>query len=449
MLEIKNKKIAVVGFGREGQALAAYFYANHIKADYFDQNESAFTNAEVLGRTIIGPHNASDLSSYDLIFRSPGLSPNNNVFSKVSGQMTSLTELFISLWPGKLVGVTGTKGKGTTSSLIESICRASGYKVLLVGNIGYVDLLTINEFDNNAIAIMEMSSFQLMKLGSSPGIAVVLDITADHLDYHRDLDEYVNAKLEIIKHQQQSDWAIITASNPRLALIKKSVQGQMMLVGQAKSAVSTGVWWLDDKLMYRKGTHVLTILSDKDVTIVGIHNKINIAAAAAAAICLGIEIKSICRGVADFKGLPQRLEHIATCHGVKFINDSASTNPVTAAAALKAITGPVVMLIGGRNKGLNYALLVDEMLRAKHLKHVICYGECGPEIGEMLRKKNYREYEIVTGFFGAMQIAVSTVQPGDTILLSPAAASFDEFNNSVERGKKFNHLVHEYCRRKF
>jgi len=242
---------------------------------------------------------------------------------------------------------------------------------------------------------------------------------------------------------------VVTAMNPRLTIIKKSIKAQMLLAGTAKSLKTNGVWWVDDKLMSRNGTDIVDILAAKDVTIGGVHNKINIAAACAAALCLDIPATSIRKAVKDFKGLPQRLETIASCHGVTFINDSASTNPVTAIAALEAMQSPTIMLVGGRNKGLDFGKLADAIINCKYLSKLIAYGESGPEIAEILDQRNFHQYEMVTGFFTAMQQALAIAAKGDTILLSPAAASFDEFNNSVDRGKKFNQSVHEYCHRKF
>lgn len=446
-MHLQGKKIAVLGVGREGVALAEYFKLHNIKADFFDENpESEMSEIEKLGFAVTSKTGAFDnLNNYDIIFRSPGISPNHPKLKSITGRLTSLTELFISLWPGKTVGVTGTKGKGTTASIIKSILDEAGKDAVLVGNIGHVNLVEIDQHNNKSFAVMELSSFQLMGLGASPDIAVVLDISVEHLDYHKTINEYHNAKLEISRHQQSEDWLVVTAKNPLFSKYKNISKANIIEVfGESISTpTDNSVWW-NNRSLCTNVNRLDFCIDLKNSKLVGEHNKINIAAAIAVGIITGIAPDVIEKAIEDFQPLPQRLENIGIFGGVKFINDSASTNPPAAEAAIDAFSEPEIVILGGKNKGLDYEDLVDKIASKRNLKKLIVFGDLADEIETLCRRINYGNVIIVDTLENAIVETKEIAARGDVVIFSPGAASFDQFKNYNVRGQKFKKLVYEY-----
>ncbi len=447
-MELRNKKIAVLGLGREGRALFEYFQINSIKADYLDENGAA-DRSGFPRHTVTGPMAFDHLDRYGMIFRSPGIRPHHPKLKAVQKKLTSLTRLFFDLWPGKIAGVTGTKGKGTTASFIKSIFDHADLLSLLVGNIGFVSLLNLDKYGRNDWAIMELSSFQLMDLGVSPDVAVLLDVTSEHMDYHPNIAEYRAAKLEITSHQTKDDWLIIAKDNAIIELAEKRTRAWVVKVGLKNTdKVEDFIGWASDELTGSIGGRQLNLLSKKDVRISGEHNLLNAAAAAAVGAALGIDEAAIRRGINSFRGMPMRLENIGAYGGVTYINDSASTNPQTAAAAIRSMDRPTIALMGGRNKGLDYSRFAHEIGNMKHLRTIIAYGEIGEALAQLVSKQGEVKVERKANMEEALELAISISRSGDVVLLTPGAASFDAFANYQERGQAFNKTVYDHYHRK-
>lgn len=451
-MELEGKKIAVLGVGREGRALADYFKRHHIVADFLEQNENSSVG-EITdnGFNVLLGENAFDgLSKYDIVFRSPGISPHHPALRSYRGTLTSLTRLFFDLWPGRIVAVTGTKGKGTTASLIKAILDQSSLQSVLLGNIGIADLTVADNASGNDWAVVELSSFQLMGLGVSPDIAVMLDVGEEHLDYHASLVEYREAKLEIMRHQKKNDWLVITGENSLLNKAQVLAKGRILKVfGDIKATPGApALWWQDDSLFSNIGEKE-KIMPLSDVIINQPHNRLNVAVAVAVAKVLGIDNKAIRRAVKNFKGLPLRLEEVANIGGILFVNDSASTNPNTTIAAIKAYTqGPLILLAGGKNKGLDYSALVRELSLARNIKMVYLFGALGRELTLLFEDvKNKIKFTVVSTLAEALQQTKKIAKSGDTVLFSPGAASFDQFANYIVRGQQFNKLIYEHFSR--
>lgn len=439
-MDLQDKKIAVLGMGREGLELANYFYKNNIKADFFDENPLAdCAKIKSMGyKTKVGKNAFNDLKQYELIFKSPGISPHHDKLVYLKSKFTSLTKLFFDIWPGIIIGVTGTKGKGTTSTLIYNILLENHIDAVLVGNIGSVILKNINHFNNNSIAVVELSSFQLQNLGASPHIAVVLDVDSEHLDYHKTVVEYREAKTEIVKHQKTDDYLIITANNPVKNLFINHTLARVVEIDKSKN--DNSLWWENGYLkaiILRK--ECKNIIAAKDIKIKGEHNLTNIASAAAAALIIGCDKGRIVKAVRDFEGMPMRLEHLGKFSGIEIINDSASTNPKTVIAAANTMTMPTVLLMGGKNKGLNYSQAIDRLQVLNKIKKVIVYGQLRGDIKKLIA--GYSKFTTVETVKQALKESKSTAERGWTILFSPGAASFDQFKNYQERGQYFNNLV--------
>ncbi len=446
-MEFKGKNIAVLGVGREGVALAEYFKLHNITADYFDENpESEISEIEKFGFSVTSKIGAFDnLNDYDIIFRSPGISPNHPKLKSITGKLTSLTELFINLWPGKTIGVTGTKGKGTTASIIKSILDEAGKDAMLVGNIGHVNLVEIDQYDGKSFAVMELSSFQLMGLGLSPDIAVALDVSMEHLDYHKTVNEYHSAKLEITRHQSQDDWLVVTAKNPLSSKFKNITKAKIVEVfgESALATIDNSVWWRGGSLCTNVKQQDYNI-DLTDIKLVGEHNKINIAAAVAVGIIVGVESDTIEKALENFQPLPQRLENIGTFGGIKFINDSASTNPPATAAAIDAFSEPEIVIMGGKNKGLDYEDLIDKIASKCNVKKLIVFGALTNEIEMACGRINFDNIIAVETLEDAITKTKEIAVRGDVVIFSPGAASFDQYKNYNVRGQKFNKLVYEY-----
>lgn len=446
-MEFKGKNIAVLGVGREGVALAEYFKLHDITADFFDENpESEISEIKKFGFSVTSKIGAFDnLNDYDIIFRSPGISPNHPKLKSIAGKLTSLTELFINLWPGKTIGVTGTKGKGTTASIIKSILDEAGKDAMLVGNIGHVNLVEIDQHSSESYAVMELSSFQLMGLGVSPDIAVALDISVEHLDYHKTINEYRNVKLEISRYQSQDDWLVVTAKNSLLGKFKNTSKANIVEVfgGSIPAPTDNSVWWNGDTLCTNVNRQDFCI-DLKNIKLVGEHNKVNVAAATAVGIIVGITLDVIEKAIKEFQPLSQRLENIGTFGGVKFINDSASTNPPATAAAIDAFSEPEIVIMGGKNKGLDYEDLIDKIASKCNVKKLIVFGALTNEIEMACGRINFDNIIAVETLEDAITKTKEIAVRGDVVIFSPGAASFDQYKNYNVRGQKFNKLVYEY-----
>jgi len=445
-MNLKNKKIAVLGLGTEGEDVYRYLISQGAKdITVFDQkaeeiedkiNELRITNYE------LGPdYLKNGLRGFDVIFRSPAfrLSLPEIVEAKNSGAViTSTTKLFFDLCPAKIIGVTGTKGKGTTSTLIYEILKKEGRKVFLAGNIGEPMLALLPRLDKKSWVVLELSSFQLQDLEKSPNIAVVLFITSEHLDYHSSTEEYIQAKANLVRWQKKSDFAVLNSDNQTSSSFASLTPAKVYYFSKEKRVngafVKDGQIYLFDKLV--GPTNKLQIL--------GVHNWENICAACTAAFLAGADLDSIKEVVFSFKGLEHRLEFVREIGGIKFYNDSFSTTPETTIAAIRAFSQPIILITGGSEKGSDYTKLGKEISQSK-VKTLILIGKTAQKIKEAVQKAGFRGKLIYKpgGMKEVVERAFAEAQKGDVVLLSPACASFDMFENYKDRGWQFKKYVWE------
>jgi UDP-N-acetylmuramoylalanine--D-glutamate ligase len=427
----KNKKIAVLGLGIENYALLNYLFKNKSGCEItiFDRR-----NKEKLGdkykelKTRVewrfGHAYRKNLSSFDIMFRSPGWPLDCPYLTKArdSGiKLTSPMQLFFKLSPTKnIIGVTGTKGKGTTASLIYHILKQSGKKSWLGGNIGIAPFDFIDKLGINDWVVLELSSFQLEDMTVSPGIAVITNFTKEHLaaadpnnpNYHKSISDYRAAKLNIIKFQKENDLAII---NQKLEIRN---------------------WKLG------KGRKIIFTKSDLPSRLVGEHNQENVAAAAAVARAIGINEAVIKKSVASFKGLEHRLEQVRALKGVKYYNDSFATTPEATITALKSFSAPIILLAGGAEKQSDFKELAREV--KKRVKYTILLeGKATSRLKGELKKSKYPvdNIKLAKDMKTAVSLAAGQADSGDTVLLSTACASFGMFKNYKERGELFKQEV--------
>ena len=412
-------KIVIAGFGVEGQSNLRYFREKFPEADFLVADERE--KVDNLPENAAYQTEFSNLEDADLIVRSPSISPEK---IKTNGKIWSSTNEFFANCPATIIGVTGTKGKGTTCSFISSILRAAGKTVHLVGNIGVPALDILPKIEENDIVVYELSSFQLWDLQKSPHVAVVLMIEPDHLNVHADFNDYLAAKANITKSQTADDYVVYNSQNEFSSSIADTSSAQ--------------------KKEYP------FILSD-DITsairLPGKHNIDNACAAIAAvkSILPNVSDDEIKRGLSEFTGLPHRLKFVAEKYGVKYYDDSISTTPGSAIAALKAFVEPKILILGGSDKGAGYSELAKEIAR-QNVRLIIINGANADEIREVLREEKIDCEIVQLNMVGMKEVAKSAknkAQSGDVVILSPAAASFDMFKSYSDRGEQFVAAVEE------
>lgn len=423
-------KIAIAGYGVEGRA-NYHYYAAQGGYDITILDEQAIADAPADVRVVTGPQAYHTLGEYDMVLRAPGLSPYKLSSAR---KIWSATNEFFARCPAPIIGVTGTKGKGTTSSFIASILRAAGKTVHLVGNIGVPALQVLPSIAADDVVVYEMSSFQLWDLERSPHIAVILMIEPDHLDVHTDFADYVNAKAHICRAQQAGDVCVYHPDNTYAAQIAQASDGQRVRYAVLHDG---GVYVKDDAFYAGEAR----LCDTKCVRLPGAHNLENACAAITAvrALC-EVTPAQIAAGLQAFDGLPHRLKFVANKQGVAFYDDSIATTPGSAIAALRAFAGPKILILGGSHKGADFTPLMDEI--AKHdIRHIVLIGEESERLAGLLRALPQPPSFTALGSRVVMQEIVATAaqqaRSGDTVILSPACASFGMFKNYTDRGEQF------------
>lgn len=459
MNPFREKLIAVVGTGVEGISSARFLKSVGAFVTLLDQKTEQELDPEIVLQAkaleipvVWKSDFLNEIKRFEIVVRTPGIRPDVPEFLAAGArgiQVTSNTKIFFDLCPSPIIGVTGTKGKGTTATLIYQILRRAGMNASLGGNIGTPALDLLNNLTRDSLVVLELSSFQLFDLEKSPHIAVILMVTNDHLDWHKDHEEYKNAKFNIMKYQNPGNFAVIN--------VDYDVSKEFLNLGQAKKIqVSTreelnnGVFLANEGIYRRIGVAAERVMPIADVGLVGKHNLENVVAAVGVATALNINVSQIAQAVKEFKGLENRLEFVREASGVKYYNDSFSTTPETAIAALKSFTQPEVLILGGSDKGSDYTELGKEIVAAKNIKAVILIGQMGPKIKEAIQKAGMpAEASAKVGEFKGefrenakdMTEIISQVKEvakeGDVVLFSPACASFGMFKNYKQRGQQF------------
>jgi UDP-N-acetylmuramoylalanine--D-glutamate ligase len=446
----KDKTIAVLGFGIEGMENVRFLRKKGASVWILDKRQSGeldqkmITEAESLGAEFrLGETYLTNLEQFNLIFRSPGFRRNTPELleAELKGAvLTSGTKLFFDLCPAPIIGVTGTKGKGTTSTMIYEMLKAAGKDAYLGGNIGVPPLSFLEKLHSSSIVVLELSSFQLQDMHRSPHIAVMLMVTSEHLDHHETQEEYVDAKRNILRFQKPADFAILNRDYP--ASNESDIYTDAKIYYVSRERETDNACFVDgNKIVIRKNGHDTDVLKTEDVRLPGKHNLENVCAAAMAANLAGVNLQTIAKVIGSFNGLEHRLKLIGEVHGAKYYDDSFSTTPETSIAAIQAFTGPEILILGGSGKNSDFSELGKAIVRAKNIKAIIGIGIEWDRIKDALRIAELGQKTILVGGAQNMQqivLAASKIaQPGDVILLSPACASFDMFKNYKERGEEF------------
>ena len=419
-------KIAIAGYGVEGEESYKYWSADPSHdVTIVDESEMPKFAVPAGAGTLLGAGAFKKLDGFDLVIRTPGLSPDK---IKTDGKIWSATNEFFEKCPAEIIGVTGSKGKGTTASLIASILRAAGRTVHLVGNIGQPALEVLPNIHPSDLVVYELSSFQLWDLQRSPQTAVVLFIEQEHLDVHKDMAEYIAAKANITKFQSPEDVLIYNAQNEHArSIAKRSVAQKVGYPSELTTHVRDDFFYNGEQKMCSVGV----------LQIPGEHNLSNAIAAIDAVWKYTQDATFIEKGLHDFIGLPHRLAFVRSVDGVDYYDDSIATTPGSAIAALRAFKVPKVIILGGSSKGSDFIELVAEFSR--HDVRALLIGAEATHIARDLLASGFSAFEIIEA--PTMEKVVTRAHDiataGSVVLLSPAAASFGLFKNYADRGEQF------------
>ena len=450
-----NKKIAFIGMGVSNFKAIKLFLKKGIEVTILDKKkeEDLGKNAEILknlgAKFVCGEDYLNNLSDYEIVIRSPGMYYKDEKLEKamkLGTVITSEMELFFEFCPCKIIAVTGSDGKTTTTTLITKILQQQGYTVHLGGNIGkalFCELESIHPLD---IAVVELSSFQLLSLRKSPNIAVITNISKNHLDVHKDMAEYVAAKKNIFIHQNAFGEVILNKDNEICNSFEEDARGFVKKFSM-KNEVENGAFYCEEKetLYFCKNGKKTEVLKKEDILLLGKHNIENFLAAIAATFEL-VDVQSIKKIAATFKGVKHRLELIKKENSIKWYNDSIATSPTRTIAALKCFNKNIILIAGGYDKNLPFNELAKEIL--KKVKILILMGSTANKIETAIKNSEnfYETFKMfkVLNMKQAVEKAKTLAKDGDFVLLSPACASYDLYENFEKRGEDFKKIVQNF-----
>ncbi len=428
-------KIAILGWGSQGQSAYEYWNRDGNQLTIRDANEQIVVPNGVTAQ--LGADYLTNLDNFDLLIRTPALHPRDIVAAnrpEILDKVWSNTNEFFKVCPTKnIIAVTGTKGKGTTSTLIAKMLEAAGKKVHLGGNIGIPPLELLKAgIQLDDFVVLELANFQLIDLKTSPHIAVCLIVESEHMDWHEDMEEYIAAKQQLFINQSPEDIAIYYAKNENSHSIACASEGQLIPYYKKPGAE------VIDNTIQINGQ---TICKTDELKLLGQHNWQNVCAAVTVVWQVVQDISAMHSVLTNFTGLEHRLELVRELNGVKYYDDSFGTTPNTAQVAIEAFTQPKVVILGGSDKGASFNELA-QTVKNNNVRAVVVIGKMGKPISEALQKLGYKN--IVEGGNTMSEIVATAhaqAQLGDVVLLSTACASFDMFKNYQDRGEQFKSAV--------
>lgn len=446
LTSLQNKTVAVIGIGVSHQPLIELLLSRGIAVTACDKKAALGELADRLeaqgAKLRLGPDYLAGLDQ-DVIFRTPGMRPDLPELTAAverGSQLTSEMEVFFQVCPCTKIAVTGSDGKTTTTTIIAELLKRAGRTVHLGGNIGHPLLAETGEMRPGDVAVLELSSFQLLTMTHSPHIAVVTNLAPNHLDVHRDFAEYISAKENIFTHQTAEDIAVFNADNDITAEEAARAVGRARLFSRRRE-VEDGVFLRGDAIIARRAGSEREVMRTGDIKLPGVHNVENYLAAIAAVD--GLVPDGVIRDFArEFGGVEHRIELIRTRRGVRWYNDSIASSPSRTIAGLNSFAEKVILIAGGKDKGIPYDALgpvVND--RVKLL--ILCGATAGVIRQAVEQAENYAGLEIadVDDYRQAVALADSRAGTGDVVILSPASTSFDRFANFMERGRVFKEIV--------
>lgn len=445
-MELNGKRVLVVGLGRSGVASALFLKSHGARVTVSDAKSEEQLREEIpalLDQGIAvetGGHGERTFQNQDLIVVSPGVPVDAAPIAQARalGQpVIGEIELAAAFLAGPIVGITGSNGKTTTTTLIGEILAAGGLKTLVGGNIGTPAISLVERASPETVIVLEVSSFQLETIRSfRPKIGIVLNVTPDHLDRHRTFEAYVDAKARLFENQQAEDFAVLNADDPTCVQMAGRTRAQVFWFSR-KREVEQGAFVHKGAVLFRRGGAQQEVMLASEIPLKGAHNLENVLAAVCAGALMGCEAGKIAGAVRNFKAVEHRLEYVATVRGVEYYNDSKATNVDATIKALESFPGNIHLILGGKDKGSDYTVLND--LLRQRVKAVYTIGAAAEKIQPQIRGAT----KIVAAgtIDSAVKQAAAVAQAGDIVLLAPACASFDQFQNYEHRGRVFKELV--------
>jgi UDP-N-acetylmuramoylalanine--D-glutamate ligase len=445
-IELRGKRVLVVGLARTGVAAARFCAACGARVTASDaRSEAEIGEAAAQLRQVgcaleLGGHTTPTFLAQDLIVPSPGVPADLPGLLAARGAgipIWSEIELASRFLRGKLVAITGSNGKTTTTALVGHILAGAGMRVIVAGNIGMPMISRVDDSDDKTVTVAELSSFQLEWIDSfRPDVVVILNLTPDHLDRHASFESYCRTKLRIFENQTERDVAVLNADDPVLAL--QSPQRTRACWFSRTRSLPAGASLSGAQIVFRDERGETVLLRRDDIGLRGEHNVENVLAAASAAWLIGAPAAAIAAGVRSFPGVEHRIEFVAEIGGVQFFNDSKATNVDATLKAVDAFAGGLFVILGGKDKGSSYAPLIEPLRQRARL--VLLIGAAAEKIEAQI---GGRVATVRAGTLDrALALAWERARPGDTVLLAPACASFDQFEDYEHRGRVFKQLVH-------
>lgn len=449
---IRFRKVAIIGLGVSNIPLLDYMYEKKAKVTVFDNRNIEDLSKEVMDKITsfgfqfnLGQKCLDNLKGFDIIFRSPSCLPTKPELvaeEKRGAIITTEIEMLMKMCPCKIIGVTGSDGKTTTTSLITSILKNAGYNTHLGGNIGTPLFTKLSEIKPEDVVVLELSSFQLMDMEISPDIAVITNITPNHLNIHKDYDEYINSKKNIFKYQNENGILILNYDNEITRQCSKEAHGRVIFFS-SKEKLDNG-FIVDGKIIKQCEDKIRKhILDGNDAILKGNHNYENIATALAATNTL-VAPENAVETIKEFKPVAHRIEFIREIDGVKWYNDSASSSPTRTISGLNAFDDNIILIAGGYDKNLDYTPIAKPIV--KNVKSLILIGQTSEKIFEVVKQelentnKDLNIYMCDT-LEQTVTLAKKVAKSGQVVLFSPASASFDMFKDFADRGNQFKKLV--------
>jgi UDP-N-acetylmuramoylalanine--D-glutamate ligase len=447
LMDLNNKRVLVVGLGKSGVASALFLKRRgaHVTVsdtkppDQLKDEIPALLDQGIAVET--GGHGERTFRGQDLIVVSPGVptdAPPLMQARALGETVIGEIELAAQFFPGSIVAITGSNGKTTTTTLAGEILAAGGFPAVVGGNIGTPAISLVENATAETVAVLEVSSFQLETIQTfRPHIAVVLNVTPDHLDRHRTFQAYVDAKARIFENQHGNDFAVLNEDDPTCVELAARTRAQVFWFSRKKE-VRQGAFVREGNIFFRNAAGQREIMLVSEIPLKGAHNVENVLAAVCTGALMDCAPEKIRKAVREFKAVEHRLEYVATVAGVEYYNDSKATNVDATIKALESFPANIHLILGGKDKGSDYSVLND--LLRQRVKRVYTIGAAATKIESQIKGAEVMHAETLEN---AIRKASAAAQPGDVVLLAPACASFDQFRNYEQRGKAFKDAVQD------
>ena len=449
-----GRKVAIVGLGVSNLPLLKYMNKKGAEVTVFDNREITEIPKDIMEEVIrydmthfFGKDCLSYLKGFSIIFRAPSCMPwqKELVMAEEKGALvTTEIEMLMKMCPGTVIGVTGSDGKTTTTTLIYEILKKAGYNCYLGGNIGTPLFTKLADMNKDDYIILELSSFQLMNMTVSPKISVITNISPNHLNVHKTYEEYIEAKKNIIKNQGKDDIIVLNYDNEITRKIADETESRVVFFS-AKTKIDDGIIIDGDVIKECNDRVRRHIINTKDVNLRGSHNYENVCAAIAATKSL-VDVDTQIQAIKEFTGVEHRIEFVKEIEGVKWYNDSIGTSPTRTMAGLNSFDEKVILMAGGYDKHLDYEPLAKPIL--DNVRALVLMGQTAGKIFDAVKEEGEKQGKQIDTYMcetleDAVKTAKKVAERGEVVLFSPASASFDMFKNFEERGKKFKELVNE------